>query len=179
MRLKPGGRELRFTATEDLEVRQVGFSWRARFPLGLQVVDGYANGAGALEVRFLGLLLRRESGPELSEGEALRYLAELPWVPYAMVHNSQLVWHEVDERTVEVTARRLTVRFELNEAGDPVRAWSGMRRFEGKPTPWAGEYRTYEVVGGIRLPTKAEVYWELESGRFTYWRGRVLSAVTG
>jgi hypothetical protein len=28
----------------------------------------------------------------------------------------------------------------------------------------------------MRLPTAAEVWWELETGRFVYWRGRVTSA---
>ena len=30
-------------------------------------------------------------------------------------------------------------------------------------------------VGGIRLPTRAEVRWELPDGPFPYWRGTIAS----
>jgi hypothetical protein len=29
------------------------------------------------------------------------------------------------------------------------------------------------VLGGMRMPTAAEVHWELSAGRFVYWRGTV------
>ena len=176
MWMKPDGRALRFAATEHFDVSRVGFVWRARFPFVLRVVDGYKDRRGHLELRFLGLPMRRQSGPELDEGELLRYLAELPWVPHAMTQNPELEWREVDEGAVDVSARGLTVRLRFDGAGDIVRASSEMRRFEGKRTPWGGVYSDYAVLDGIRLPTAAEVYWELETGRFVYWRGRVLTA---
>jgi hypothetical protein len=46
----------------------------------------------------------RQAGAETSFGEALRYLAELPWVPHAMTANPQLEWRHLDEGTVEVAA---------------------------------------------------------------------------
>ena len=30
-------------------------------------------------------------------------------------------------------------------------------------------------LGGVRIPTTAEVRWELEDGPFTYFRGRITS----
>ena len=117
-------------------------------------------------------------------GEALRYLAELPWVPYATARNRELEWRQLDERHVEVAAhvgaQRLAVEMEFDAGGDVVRCSSQMRLFGVErswvPTPWAGEFRDYELLGGIRIPTAAEVSWDLESGRFVYWRGRVSSA---
>jgi hypothetical protein len=51
-------------------------------------VDRYASGEGTLEGRLFRLVpVMRASGPELSVGEAMRYLAELPWVPYGMLAN--------------------------------------------------------------------------------------------
>ena len=185
---KPGGRAMRFSAVQHFAVERVAFSWRARFPiigpLAIRVVDEYAERDGKLEVRALGLPLKRQRGPQIVTGEALRYLAELPWVPYAMAHNRELEWCPLDERHVEVAAqvseRRLVVELEFDDGGDIVRSSSQMRLFEvGKrwvPTPWAGEFRDYELLGGIRIPTRAEVYWDLDSGRFVYWRGRVTSA---
>jgi uncharacterized protein DUF6544 len=176
MWLKPGGRALRFTAVEELESRRVAFSWRARFPFGLRVFDGYDGKDGRLDVRLLGVPVQRQRGQEITEGEILRYLAELPWVPPAKELNNELEWRNVDERTVDVAAKGLTVRLDLDPNGDVVRASSGLRRYQGKPTPWVGEYSAYETLGGMRLPTAAEVWWELETGRYVYWAGRVTSA---
>jgi Family of unknown function (DUF6544) len=176
MWLKPGGRALRFRAVEELEARRVAFSWRARFPFGLRVVDGYDGKDGRLDVRLLGLPVQRQRGQEITEGEILRYLAELPWVPPAKELNNELEWRNVDERTVEVAAKGLTVRLDLDSNGDVVRASSALRRYQGEPTPWAGEYSAYQTLGGMRLPTAAAVSWELETGRYVYWAGRVTSA---
>ena len=62
------------------------------------------------------------------------------------------------------------------DAQDIVRAAAERPLLDGKtwvPTPWAGEFGDYKVLSGIRLPTLAEVYWELPEGRYVYWRGTV------
>ena len=128
--------------------------------------------------------MRRQRGPETTAGEALRYLAELPFVPYAIAHNGELEWREVDESRGEVAASvngwRLTVAFELNGDGDIVGATSEDRTLkigdEWQPTPWGGRFGDYEMLDGIRLPTTAEAYWDRPEGRYAYWRGTILSA---
>ena len=127
----------------------------------------------------------RQSGSEVAAGEVMRYLAELPWVPWAMEHNAELEWQELGERSVEVAARvggrRLAVTVEFDAAGDIVRAGCDARpRQVGRTsvlTPWGGEFGDYRALGGMRIPTRARVYWELDEGRFVYWRGTVTSAV--
>jgi hypothetical protein len=187
MWLKPGGRALRFEAVEVFAVDEVAFSWRARFPIAplvsLRVLDRYAAGEGQLEARLFGLPLTRARGQATAEGEAMRYLAELPWVPQAMAVNRQLEWRELDRQTVEVAVRvgpaRVAVRLEFNAEDDIVGASTDARpRPEGKtivPRPWGGVFADYAVVGGIRVPRQAEVRWDLPEGSFTYWRGAVTS----
>jgi hypothetical protein len=182
-----GGRALRFSATQRFEVDRIAFSWRARFPifgpLALRVVDEYAAGKGRLEARLLGVPVQRQSGPDTAAGEALRYLAELPWVPFAMAHNPELEWRELGAHTVEVAtslgAQRLALELRFNAAADIVGAFSPARpRLVGKralPTPWTAEFGGYGMLGGIRAPTRAEVRWELPEGPFVYWRGTVTS----
>ena len=185
MRQRPGGRSMRFSAVEDLAVDRIAFSWRARFPLRIRVFDGYSGGRGKLEARVLGVPVMRQSGLDIAAGEALRYLAELPLVPWAMEHNAELEWRELDERSVEVAGRvggkRRAVTVEFDAAGDVVRVGCDARPWQvGRawvPTPWGGEFGDYRVLGGMRIPTRAEVYWELDEGRFVYWRGTVTSAV--
>lgn len=188
MRLKPGGRWLGFSAVEELYVRETAFSWQARFTLArllpVRVVDGYAGGEGRMEARLLGLVpVLRARGQAVSEGEVYRYLAELPWVPYAMRANPELGWSEVDERTVEVTAHvgpaPVAVRLAFDGAGDVVRSWADLRpRTEGKTVcrrPWGGVFADHAELGGVRIPTRAEVAWELPDGPFPYWRGTITS----
>jgi hypothetical protein len=188
MWLKPGRRATRFEATQSFDPERVGFCWRARFrllgPLNLQVVDDYADGDGKLEVRLFRLPLQRQRGTETVKGEALRYLAELPFAPSAMLLNDQLEWRSLDERSTEVATtvagERLSVRLEANEAGDIVHSSSEMRCFkvgrEWVPRPWGGVFDDYETLGGMRIPTTGEAYWELPEGRYVYWRGTVESA---
>jgi hypothetical protein len=188
MWLKPGGRRVRFTAIEEFTVAEVAFSWRARFPIvpfvSLHVVDRYDAGAGVFEGRLLRLVpVMRASGPELSVGEAMRYLAELPWVPHAMLANRQLEWRELDAQTVEVATRvgsaRAAVRLEFDAAGDIVGAFADARpRPKGKTivqTAWGGFFHDYAVLGKVRVPLRADVRWELPEGPFTYWRGTITS----
>ena len=187
MWLKPGGRAMPFTAVERFRVDRVAFSWRARFPilrlLSMRVVDRYAAGEGLLEARLLGVPVMRSSDRAAAEGEAMRYLAELPWVPHAMQANTELEWRDLGGRSVEVATSvgtsRVAVGLDFDAAGDIVRASAAGRPHpEGKlvvPRPWAGEFGSYEVVAGVHVPTRAEVRWELPDGPFTYWRGRVTS----
>jgi hypothetical protein len=179
---------MRFIATQFFAVERVAFSWEARFPLlgpvALGVVDDYADGDGGLEVRLLGVPLQRQRGRETVAGEALRYLAELPFAPPAIVHNRELEWRQIGERSVEVATRvggeRVTVKLELADEGEIVQTSSQDRRRkvgnEWLPTPWGGRFSDYKTLGGIRVPTSGEAYWELPERRYVYWRGRVLSA---
>jgi hypothetical protein len=55
----------------------------------------------------------------------------------------------------------------------------------GQPAPFSlglsvvdeyGRFAAYEMLGGVRLRTQAEVAWELPEGRYVYWRAAVLAA---
>lgn len=187
MQVKPG-RWLSFRAMQDLSTERVEFAWRARFrvaPLvSLRVVDWYRDGDGGLEGRVWGLVpVVRARGPETARAEAMRYLSELAWVPHALIANDELEWRELDGRTVEVATRvassRVAVRLQLDAAGDIVGVSADARpRLEGKRTierPFRGSFGEYRELGGLRVPTTAEVAWELPDGAFPYFRGRVTS----
>jgi hypothetical protein len=184
MVLRPGRRPLRFDAVEEFSTDQVAFAWRARFPiigsLALRVTDSYQPPDGSLEVRLLGIPVQRRSGAELARGEAFRYLAEIPWVPHAILVNGQLQWQDVDERTVEVSTdvagERVAVRL-IFEGDDIVQTVADRPRLEagGALTRWIGEYRHYASFDDVRVPSRGEVRWELPQGPFTYWRGTITS----
>jgi hypothetical protein len=181
---RPGARPLRFEAVEEFAVAETAFAWRARFglagPLAVTVTDELAAGVGALRVRLLGLPVQSQEGPELAVGQAMRYLAELPWAPQAIAGNRGLEWRETDEGLLEVGASvgsaRAAVEWELDADGDLLRA-SGTRPYRSGdlfvPTLWGGDFGDYASFGGTRIPATGEAWWELPEGRFVYWRGRV------
>jgi hypothetical protein len=188
MWLRPGSGPRRFTAVQDYAVADVAFVWRARFPiapfLSLQVVDRFADGAGSLEARVLGIVpVMHQSGPETSLGEAVRYLAELAWVPHAMAANDRLEWRQLDRQSVEVATRtasaRAAVTLQFDTAGDIAGARCDERPYpQGKTfvsRPWAGTFSGYASLDGIRMPTHGEVRWELPDGPYRYWRGTISS----
>jgi hypothetical protein len=177
MVLKPGKRPLRFDAVEEFATDAVAFTWRARFrilgPLSIRVSDSYRPPDGLLEVRALGLALRRTRGPELAQGEALRYLAEIPWVPHAIIANTDLRWRAIDDRTVEASAQvaddrvAVALTFDRDEI---IRTVADRPRLEddGTVTRWVGEFGDHRSFRGIRMPAHGEVSWELPDGPFTY-----------
>jgi hypothetical protein len=179
MQLKPG-RWLPFRATHDVRLDRVEFEWRAAFP-AVRVRDWCRDGNGGLEARLFGLIpVMRVSGPATARSEAMRYLAELPWFPQAIVANGELEWSdragEVEVATTTAGGRaHVTLRFD--EAGDVREAWSPARpRAEGRAVverPWRGTFHDYIELGGVRIPRHGEVAWELPDGPFIYFRGRV------
>ena len=70
---------------------------------------------------------------------------------------------------------------ELDESGNVIHAASTMRELERdgawRATPWGGEFRDYAQIGPLFLPAEAEAHWELDTGRYVYWRGSVTDAV--
>ena len=185
MILKPGSAPKRFTATEEFAVDRVAFDWRGRFPIvgpvALRVTDSYDGTDGLLAVRLAGLPLQRKRGRGLARGEAFRYLAEIAWVPHAILRNPQLEWRELGPHTVEVGTTvegdRIAVQLVFNEDGEIARTVAERPRMEAGNaiTRWVGEFGDYRQVGGVLVPSRGEVRWELPEGPFTYWRGTITS----
>jgi hypothetical protein len=174
-----------FTAEQAISIHRPGFAWLARMQaaplLSAHVLDCYVDGEGLLEARlFRSMPLARVAGAQATQGELMRYLAELAWAPHAMLHNPQLSWREIDATTVEVSAEspggpaRVRLIFENR---DITRVEADDRpRMVGRrlvPTRWQGRCCDYREMNGCRIPTRAVVSWLLDEGPFEYWRGRV------
>ncbi|GGD46749.1 DUF6544 family protein [Sinisalibacter lacisalsi] len=186
MRLKKGANWQAMAARQTIATAQPGFAWVARMRLGpvpvVRVLDAYENGEGLLEVRLFGAIrLDASSGPEMALGEGLRYLAELPWAPDAMLVNRQISWGETDEgitARIETAGGPAEVIFTLDAAGDIVSVLARDRPAalaDGTPAPldWRGRFFDYVEIGGRRVPTGAEVGYDYPDGYEAYFRGRV------
>lgn len=187
MRLRPGARPLRFEAVQEIDARRVAFRWRSRFAFGplrpLTVVDAYDGGQGSLEGRVAGVRAFRADGRDVARGEAMRYLAELAWIPHALRLNGALDLTGLGPTQAEAATiaggERVAVRLLSDPSGDVIGASAPDRpRLEGGvgvPTPWRGRFWDHGELGGLRVPRRAEVAWVLPDGPFAYWRAEVTS----
>lgn len=177
----------RFTATQIVVPGALGFDWNAAVGMVPGVIiyvhDAFVAGEGRLFAKVLGLftVVDTRGTPEIAEGELMRYLAEAVWYPTAVLPSQGVRWQAIDdsrataELTVGETTVSLTFEFDTEGLISSVQAASRYRDVEGKPvpTPWQAQFRSYEIREGIRIPMEAEVAWELPTGMFSYWRGRI------
>ena len=172
-----------FAATQHVTVDPPGFVWDATVEMApfvdARVVDAYHDGTGTLRATAFGLpVMSADPGPELDEGELLRYLAEAVWVPTALLPSAGVDWTAVDGDSARATLTdgdvRATLRFRFGEDG-LVRAVSGRRYREetDHEAVWAGRFDAYERHDGRLVPTEGEVAWRLPEGDVPYWRGTV------
>lgn len=174
MRLTPGGPFAAMRAWQVVALGRAGFLWEARQDLGpltrLRVLDAFVEGEGHLEARIFGSIpVARAGGAGIALGEAYRYLAELPWVPDAMIGNPDLIWRDAGPDRVEV---RLETRqgpahavFSFDAEGDIVAVTAKGRPVRGPdgrmaPRDWFGRFSDYARLGPRRLPRRAEVGYE-------------------
>lgn len=180
MWMKPGGSPRRFTARQCIGTSGSGFVWRADVAAmgGIWVVDSFVRGRGLLEARLFGALrvARSDSNAMIDQGEMLRYLAELPLNPDAILFDHALEWSVAGSRTIGVAAgsgdARAEIEFGLDDGGIIVTGSAASRAYGtgGKRHPWRGRFWDYRTVHGRRLPMRAEVAWVIDGADFTYWR---------
>lgn len=188
MRLSRGGKWQPLGARQIIATRAPGFLWEAwqtKGPLTiLRVIDSYVAGHGLLEVRLGGAFrVAKAEDAWTDRGEAMRYLAELPWAPDAILCNPALQWQEEGEGAVSVALTLpdgpVRVTFQIDATGDVVAMTAKDRPtavVDGKPVlrEWRGAYRDHGEIGGRRIPRSGEVGYVYEDGGYeSYWRGQV------
>jgi hypothetical protein len=120
---------------------------------------------------------------EMARGEFMRYLAEAPWYPTALLPSQGVHWDAIDDTSANATIRdgrlALTLLFRFDEAGliTAARAESrgAMVGNDMVMTPWEGTWSNYEVLGGMKVPMRGEAAWLRPEGRRVYFVGSVTS----
>jgi hypothetical protein len=174
-----------FTASQTISTQACEFDWRARAgPFGLfSARDALKDGQGQFDVTALGFvpIVRAERSSALMRGELMRYLAELAWVPDAILRNTALRWRVdgpdrlavsagVGDATAEVI---LSLDSEGRIAGSfaPDRPRSATAPF--LPTPWRGRFSDYRRQDDMWIPFAGEVAWVIDGKDEVYWQGRI------
>lgn len=183
-----GQRWLPFASRQHVQTRRPGFVWDARMPvapgLAVHVHDAYIGGEGLLHPSVAGLvsLAEQRSGGDFARDELMRFLAESPWYPTALLPGQGVRWQAIDEGSARATLvdgpHEVSLVFVFGADGmvESVRADARGRSLRGQlvPTPWEGRWQAYETRCGMRVPTRGEVAWLLPEGRKPYWRGQLV-----
>jgi len=178
-----------FTSRQRVVTRRPGFLWDANISMlpGVvtRVVDSYIAGEGLLRAAVLGLFTMAEvhGGGEIGRGEFMRFFAEAPWYPTALLPSQGVRWEAVDHASANATIvdgpLTLTLLFRFNDAGliDSFRA-EARGAVVGKEIvmlPWEGLWSDYRAHDGMTVPFKGEVAWLRPEGRKPYFHGTVTS----
>jgi len=174
-----------FSATQTMSSRTCGFDWLARTgPLGMMHVrDAFSNGEGRLTVKAFGLIpiMRAPASTQLARGELMRYLAELAWVPDAILLNTELRWRQDGPDTLAVSAgigeRAAEVVLTLDSDGRIAGGFAPDRGRSVKPpyllTPWRGRFSDYRRHQDTWLPFAGEVGWEIDGKLNIYFQCQI------
>ena len=166
------------------------FEWRARagrpFRL-LRVVDRYAGGSGATDVRVFGRIgLVHARGEDTTRSAAGRAAIEAAvWAPASLLPFRGVAWHAQDHdeivATWEVPPERPEDHIKIDHAG-AVRSVSVMRWDDGSHgrhgyIPCGGEVRAERRFAELVLPSEITVGWWFETPRWApFFTARVLDA---
>ena len=168
-------------AEQYFNTNQLAFLWTARIKMGTGIWvkgwDKYDYGEGNMLWKlFSTVTIVNERGDSLRQGSLSRYLAELPWMPTALLPGPHLYWDAIDAHNARATITDFGVEvalvFEFADDGRILRTFmpNRYRLSEDKyiPTPWSCTYSDYRKVDGMMIPFSGEVAWELEYGSFKY-----------
>jgi hypothetical protein len=176
-----------FSSTQDVVITGPGFLWNAHIRMApgvsARVHDAYVGGRAVLTARLFGLItvMNTPDSKELAQGELIRFLAEAPWYPTALLPSQTVSWAPIDDSSSRLTlvdgdtSVSLDVRFGANGLIEAVYSEGRYRDVDGTQikTPWEGRFWNYEERDGMLIPLDGEVAWLLPEGRWPYWRGHI------
>lgn len=181
MKIKTDGNWLSVRAEQWFRTDKPGFIWNAEVRAGSIVQfsgrDKYETGKGNMIIKLFSLFpVVNARGPEIDQGVAVRYLAEIIWFPSAAV-SEFITWEELEPLKAKATMHygeiKVTGIFSFNETGQVVRFEAN--RFYDKTNslmPWLIEINeaSYSSFDEISIPTMATVTWKLNDGNFTWYQ---------
>lgn len=177
-------------AEQRFSIDPPGFVWNASIRLGpglaMRVLDGYQGGAATMHGAVGGLvtIVNQRNTPGLAEGALLRWLAEAPWLPAALLSARGMRWTPIDDSTARATLvdAGLTVSMDAHFGpGSEITRITAQRYRDvnGRAvlTPFEGRFADYRPVDGMMIPTRIEGTWLLPEGPHPYFRARLSHVV--
>lgn len=150
-----------------------GFIWIGKTPMFI-AKDKYFLEKGSLQVKlFTFLEVLDKKGKKLDESELLRWLAEAPWYPTALLPDENLQWEKIDKGSAKVRLKdgenQVEGIFHFNQKGQIIRFQA--ERYRGEELEnWIGYYDQYTEKNKMKIPMFVEVAWDLKEGEYSYAR---------
>lgn len=173
----------RMRATQTFWVGPPAFVWDASIGMlpgiDVRVRDGYFGGSASMKASIAGLvsLVDQADTPGLPEGALVRYLAEAPLVPTALLPSAGVAWTAVDDSTARATISdagiTVTVTVQFAASGEITRIAADRYRDVngvGVLAPFHGTWSDYRRVDGMMVPAASEAGWLLPEGAHDFWR---------
>ena len=181
-----------FTASGVYRAPPLSFNWRARFRLlpGVWIVaeDGHLDGQGWGGARLWGVIpMGKRTDPEVLTSQLVRSLGELPWVPALALADPSLTWADAGETAFEIRSsagdREVVVRYEVDDRGDVVRAYSPARPYDVpggyEEAPWHYAFSDHREFAGTRIPATGVATFEKGDGPWEYLRAGITAVTFG
>lgn len=150
------------------------FIWRVKLAMvpfiWIEGRDMYYQGRGNMLIKLLSTITVADAaGSEMDISSLIRFLSEAPWFPTALLPSDYIEWKEIDSNSAQVVIKHKGYTasgiFTFNEKGEIIKFVTNDRYMEvdGKyfKEQWGGYYRNYQEINGIKIPTEAEVEWNL------------------
>lgn len=177
-----------FASVQHFSSRPAAFVWAAKLKmnglLNVRVRDSYVNGRGGMKVKMQALfsIMDAHDDAHLDKGSLMRYLAELAWLPTALLPSENIHWTPIDDNKALATLTdgetTVSLEFTFNERGEitefyaPARVYS--TKGETKEFPWRGRLWNYQDRNGVMIPLEGEVSWQMPQGNEPYYKGKIV-----
>ncbi|WP_148685249.1 DUF6920 family protein [Candidatus Nitrosocosmicus hydrocola] len=164
-----------------------GFIWIGKISLlplvWITGIDMYLEGKGAFQIKLLSIITIADApkGKELDESELMRWLAEAPLFPTALLPSSFLRWEPVDSDSakaiINYAETNIEVLFHFDKEGKIVQMTADRYRAVDNSfvkENWFGHYSDYAQTNNMMVPWNIEVSWNSEVlGNFTYAKFKI------
>ncbi|QHT71309.1 hypothetical protein GXP67_33965 [Rhodocytophaga rosea] len=183
MRTTPEGKWMAVEAKEYFTVQNPGFLWIADVKaapfIHLAGRDKYENGQGHMLIKALSLITVADAhGKETDQGTMLRYLGEMVWFPSAAL-SEYITWETIDASSARATMSYGGISapgiFRFSAQGD-VESFEAQRYYSRKAGATLEKWlvtidkHSFKEFGGIRIPARSTVTWQLQTGDFTWFQ---------
>ncbi len=165
------------TGEQYFTTRRPGFIWKGK-TTQFTAIDEYVAGKGRLQVFLMSLArIANGHGEKYNQGELLRWLSESVWFPTNLLPSEVMQWSAMSDSTAKLAfsneGQAVSCVVTFNQADEIAGMETKRYMGEDKLETWLTKMSDYKEWNGVKIPTRAEALWRLDSGDFSYAKFRV------
>lgn len=173
------------TAEQYFTIQPPAFNWNINTEmnsiLGVVGRDKFEDGKGEMLIKLFSFIpvANAKNDEKVNQATLQRYLAEIVWFPSAAL-SQHIKWEYIDDysarATMEYKGTKGSGEFHFDKDGN-FEKFVAMRYQDSnasKPTKWTVIAIRTEERNGIKIPTECEASWELENGKWTWLKLKIM-----